>query len=420
MLLSVDLDTLASSIAYSWLENEVHHRQTIALVRFDHADLALRNENVYALGIAGLSDGANELLYINDLPTRTPFPSQRLALVDHNQLDSAFSTDNQSAQVIAVIDHHEDEGLYKDTANPRIIAPVGSCASLVARLCPPTMPPGLALLLLSAILIDTGGLKTGGKAVGEDRDAAIFLVPLSPVTAGIPATFLTPDGLQGASAIQDIYTELETKKVDVSNLGVWDLLRRDYKEYALRLPWVGPEVSIKAGLSTVPLGLEAWITEGKLEDVAKKWMDTKGLAVHGILTTYRDANKPGKSGKGKHRREQLWIVSVGTESSGGSPVKLDDLVDRLFKGLEASKDLKLKRNKNFEIDKKDKLPAGMKARVYDQKNTDASRKVTAPTLKRILEGEDQPSGVEPAEGDRKRMKAVRRMSTNVLALFRKS
>ena len=422
-MLFIDLDTLASSIAYSWLENEIHHRQTIALVRCDHADLALRNENVYALGIAGLSDGANELLYMNDLTTRTPFPSQRFALVDHNNLDSAFSTDNSSAQVITVIDHHEDEGLYKDTANPRIIAPVGSCASLVARLCPPTIPPELALLLLSAILIDTGGLKTGGKAVEEDRDAAVFLVPLSPLSANIPQNFLTPDQLQGASAIQNLYAELETKKVDVSNLSVWDLLRRDYKEYTLRLPWAGPEVSIKAGLSTVPLGLEAWITEGRLQDVAKKWMDTKGLTVHGILTSYRDPNKPGKSGKGKHRRQQLWIVSVGVESpgeDGGPPVKLDDLVDRLFKGLKASKELKLKRNKNFEIDKKDKLPAGMKARVYDQKNTDASRKVTAPTLKRILEGEAQSPDVEPTEGDRKRMKAVRRMSTNVLALFRKS
>jgi len=182
---------------------------------------------------------------------------------------------------------------------------------------------------------------------------------------------------------------------------------------------VGPEVTIKAGLSTDPLGLEEWITNGRLEAEAKKWMETKGLAVHGILTSYRDPKKPGKSGRGKHRRQELWIVREVPETGDGdgdphTPVSLDALTNRLFKGLKASKELNLKRNKNFDIDKKGALPAGMKARVYDQKNTDASRKVIAPTLKRILEDDVQVEG-----GDRKRVQAVRRMSTNVLALFRK-
>jgi exopolyphosphatase len=214
---------------------------------------------------------------------------------------------------------------------------------------------------------------------------------------------------------------LEAKKVNVSNLGVWDLLRRDFKEYTLKLPWVGPDVSIKAGLSTVPLGLEGW-TNGRLEAEAKKWMETKGLAVHGILTSYRDTKKLGKSGRGKHRRQQLWIVREVTQAGDGDGdphvlVSLDALTNKLFKGLEADKQLKLKRNKSFDIDKKGALPAGMKARVYDQKNVDASRKVIAPALKRILEEDAQVSTVEGADG--KRATHVRRLSTNVLSLFRK-
>jgi hypothetical protein len=42
-----------------------------------------------------------------------------------------------------------------------------------------SIPPELSTLLLSAILIDTKGLKAGGKAVDVDREAAAYLIPLS-------------------------------------------------------------------------------------------------------------------------------------------------------------------------------------------------------------------------------------------------
>jgi len=372
----------------------VHKRQTVALIRFDHADLTLRNENIHALSLAGLSSDAHELLYINELPESKTFPSNKFALVDHNSIGPSFVTGNPSAQVIAVIDHHEDEGLYKDTANPRIVVPAGSCSSLIAHLCPPEMPAELATLLLCAGLIDTGGLKEGGKAVQVDRDAAALLVPLSTISSEVPHTLSASNELQNAPAIQDLAAELEAMKDNISNLSVRDLLRRDYKEYTYKLPWVDPRISITAGLSTVPLGLDAWITDGRLESQVQPWMESRGTAVHGILTSYRDTHKAGKSGKGKHRREQVWIVREGAETTVGdaatgdqgppATLDLETLAQRLFTGLEASQELELKKNKDFDIDKKGKLPAGFKARVYDQKNTDASRKVTAPTLEKIL------------------------------------
>jgi exopolyphosphatase len=387
---ALDLDTLASSITYSWLETEVHKRQTIALIRFEKKDLVLRRENIHALTLAGLTADANELLFIDELPESKVFPSHKFALVDHNHIGSSFIANNPTAQVVAVVDHHEDEGLYKN-ANPRIVVPAGSCTSLIAHLCPPEIPAELATLLLCAMLIDTGDFKEGGKALQVDRDAATFLLPRSTLASSLPHDVSTTAAPYDAPAIKDLAAELEAQKDDVSNLSVRDLLRRDYKEYTYQLPWADARISIKAGLSTVPLGLDTWITHGRLEQQAQPWMESRGLAVHGILTSYK--HKSEKSGKGKHRREQLWIVREGAETiddttagTDGTPsaLSVETLAERLFTGLVASKELELKRNKEFEIDKKGKLPAGMKARVYDQKNTEASRKVTAPTLQIIL------------------------------------
>jgi exopolyphosphatase len=105
-------------------------------------------------------------------------PSQvsQVALVDHNVLRTTYTS--PSTNVVAVIDHHEDEGQYKDTANSRIVEPAGSCSSLVVRSYQSFsnlfIPPELSTLSLSAILIDTHGLKMGGKALDVDREAAAF------------------------------------------------------------------------------------------------------------------------------------------------------------------------------------------------------------------------------------------------------
>jgi exopolyphosphatase len=65
--------------------------------------------------------------------------------------------------------------LYIGAVDPRVVAPSRSCASHVAALAPPNLPSDLATLLLSAILIDTGGLKPGEKAPPIDLRAANLL-----------------------------------------------------------------------------------------------------------------------------------------------------------------------------------------------------------------------------------------------------
>jgi len=384
-----DLDSVVSAIAYSWLETEVHKRKTIALIRFNQADLPLRKENIHALTLAGLKTDARELLYLNDIPKSEIFPSNKFALVDHNRVESSFITDNPTAQVVAVVDHHQDEGLYKDTAQPRIITPSGSCASLIARMCPRDIPRELATLLLCAILVDTRGLKTGGTAVQADREAAAFLAPLSTLSSSFTSHMSGVEALHDDPAIMRLTAELNVMKADLSHLSAWDLLRRDYKEYTISLPWADPRISIKAGLSTVPFSLEYLLTEGRLEIQLQPWMTSRGLSVLGILTSYTHII-PGR--KGKHKREQLWVVRdaelmkivPGDDPDQPRTIDTDLLSKRLSSGMKASAELGLKRQERFDIDMQGKLPAGMKVRVYDQKNTGASRKVIAPTLKKVL------------------------------------
>ena len=401
----LDLDSLASSIAYAWIQTEVHKKPTIPFMQIERNDLSLRAENIYAFKLAGLDDPGNQLLFVTDLAGIKPFPSQQFALVDHNRLGPSFASGNPTAQVVGVVDHHEDENLYTDTANPRTIAPAGSCTSHVAGLCPPEVPAELATLLLCGIFIDTGGLKPGGKALQVDREAASFLVSRSTYANSLPPKLLTQlsndpksktDILCEVRAVKDLTNELLTKKFDVSHLGAWDLLRRDYKEYIHKLPWAPSEPSIKVGLSTVPVGLESWGTEGRLAKEAQSWMKHRGLSVHGVLTSFRDERKLGKSGKGKHRREMVWLVrkdveilpGSGSEMAGG--LDFNDLASRLWKGLEDNKELKLKKHKKFDIDKEGNLSATMKTKVYEQRNVNATRRAIAPILKTILENSTPP------------------------------
>ena len=413
-----DLDSIASSIAFAWIQSEVHKKPAVPLIQIQRDDFTLRAENVYALGLAGVDKPQEQLLTLSDLEDTKPFPSQRFALVDHNRLGHSFVLDNPTYQVVAVVDHHDDEGLYRETANPRTIAPAGSCTSHIASLCPSEVPPELATLLLCGILIDTSGLKPRGKALPVDYDAAGYIVPKSTFAPSLPPKLFAAlsedpkcktDAIYEAPAIKDLTRTLSAKKSDLSHLTGWDLLRRDYKEYEYTLAWAPNTPSIKAGLSTVPVGLEQWGLDGKLEEAVTKWMKHRDLTIFGALTSFKAVKKSGLSGKQKHRREMAWFVREDLEKRAGEnsvgdgevPQGLDysELAARLWKGLEESPEIKVKKHKKINLEKGGKLPEGTKARVYNQQKVDATRKVTAPLLKSILES--PATAPAPAESGKK-------------------
>ncbi|OJA12369.1 hypothetical protein AZE42_04346 [Rhizopogon vesiculosus] len=349
-----DLDSLASALGYAWLRSHTSGK-AIAYITTPREDFILRAENLYALGLAGIIQPFEELYCSGD-----PMPSQvsQFALVDHNVLDTRYNT--PTARVVAVIDHHEDEGKYKDTADPRIVEPVGSCSSLVAKLFQSSnlpIPPELSTLLLSAILIDTKGLKAGGKAVDVDREAAAYLIPLSHLARSEGLSALSDNQpITQRSSVQSLSVTLGEKKSNVSHLSTRDLLRRDYKEYTFTIP------------------ASDHVTR------SSKMMR-----------------------KGKGRREQLWIIKATDEG----------IAEKLWQGLESNEELRLKRRgfANFgfvdnaeiaeetededEDDDEDSEEATTDeaafgesyiARAYKQRNANATRKQTAPILRKILEG----------------------------------
>jgi exopolyphosphatase len=386
-----DLDSLASALGYAWLRSNTSGK-AIAYITTSKEDFILRSENLYALGLAGINHPFEELYCSGD-----PIPSQvsQFALVDHNVLNIMYAT--PTASVVAVIDHHEDEGQYKDTANPRIVKPAGSCSSLVARLYQSSsnlsIPPELSTLLLSAILIDTHGLKKGGKALDVDREAAAFLIPQSLLAHNEDVSVSSDkQDITYLPSVQSLSATLKEKKLSVSHLSTRDLLRRDYKEYAFSMP--GSEDAtqssnvIRVGLATVPLRLSAFFASSSypIKEI-QDWLAERDLSILGILTTFHN-----KEGKG--RREQFWIVKAD-----------EGIAEKVWQGLESSEVLELKRfdsskvagsaNAAKESEHEDaeevatdetRFGESYVARAYRQGNASATRKQTAPILRRLMEG----------------------------------
>ncbi|KIY68137.1 DHH phosphoesterase [Cylindrobasidium torrendii FP15055 ss-10] len=349
-----DLDSVASAIAYSWITAQT--QPSIPFIQIRRDDLVLRPENLYALGLAGVNSPQDQLLLPDDVPT---ISATKFALVDHNRLGPQFVSNKSVVQ--AIIDHHDDEQQHL-SASPRIVAPAGSCAAHVAMLAPDSLPREIATLLLSAILVDTNGLKPGGKATKIDLDAVTRLLPMVEI--------VSTQALHEDVSIQSLSTKLSEEKLRLTHLTPRDHLRRDYKEYNLSLAWHTETPTILAGLSTVPLALKEWATDGKLLTEGTAYMEERGLTVLGVLTSFHQQKKKLEK-RGKHKREMVWLVKP----------TYDGLANRLWAGLEAAKELQLEAHKKFALNGTE----GTEVRVYKQGNANATRKATAPIMRNIIE-----------------------------------
>jgi exopolyphosphatase len=318
------------------------------------------------------------------------------ALVDHNSLLPSW--DRPDAQVVGIIDHHDDEGKHTDASPRNITVPLGSCASLVAetfqdRFAPnengTTPPQELATLLLSAIYIDTGGLKPKGKAEHTDEVAAAFLEKF----AGYASLNDPPEGPAYRKATAS--SLMETKH-NVEHLSSRDLLRRDYKQYEFN---TADGVILHVGLTTVPLGTKVWLEkEAQNRPGYRKsleaWALERKLDIVGVLTTFKSENKA------HHRRELLILVGGAIAeplSSVTSNVKenVNALASALAKGLEGQQVLELE-PKEFKGEFADiKGPPGEHAHAKEvvdvvhfwrQNNVEATRKLIAPVFKSIIGG----------------------------------
>jgi exopolyphosphatase len=350
----VDLDSVASALAFAYFSSVSNSgsRRYAAMIFTARGDMFLRPENLAALTESGIDP--SDLLCVDDLFDESqPVSSIGVswALVDHNRLSPRLG----EGRVVAVIDHHADEGLYHD-ATPRLLqVPTGSCASLVTTYFQALLeraPPELANLLLSAILIDTSNLKN--KTTETDTQAVELLISRSSLGS-----------LMGSSvslALSEKHQHLRAKKEDIGSLGLRDLLRRDYKEYETENGW-------RYGLSSTPNSLQDWSDrQGGWQAVwaaLDDWAQERKLDLVGVLSSFKGLSKKGNP---KHLRELLVAV------------KRDELRD-VWTELETASDLKLGEWMGGDAQAKN---ADME-RVWQQGNTRATRKQVAPLLKQLIE-----------------------------------
>ncbi|RUS18562.1 hypothetical protein BC937DRAFT_88621 [Endogone sp. FLAS-F59071] len=255
-----DLDSVISALAFSFLSHTLDSTPStlhLPLANIPSSELHLRPELLHVLTACRLTP-KNLLFAPSIIPLLNP-NNTTLILVDHNRLTPPLaSSPAWTACIAGILDHHSDERLYHPPL--RVIEPVGSATSLVARhfqsawstLDPqPAWSPYLARLMLAPILVDTVNLQPQhGRTTETDTTVAAFLTPL--VRAADPAF------------TEDYYASIQHARTRLEHLSTSDLLRKDYKEWTT-------ENGFRVGISSVALSLEAWAErEGGATEVVKR------------------------------------------------------------------------------------------------------------------------------------------------------
>lgn len=226
---SADLDSVVSALVFAAYATP----PAVAVVACRRAEFRLRADSLLVLTtlLAPLSaaDLTASLVFLDDDLTDLPAMAARgvqLTLVDHNRTTVAL------LPVVGVIDHHVDEGSVQGVPL-RLVAPVGSCCTLVGQLLAHRIAADAAALLLWTIAADTLNFDAAlRRATPLDVSVARFL---HRVVA--PSTTL-------ADYCTAAFEAVARAKNDVSALSPAELLRRDYKSLL-------PEHSV--GLASVPV-----------------------------------------------------------------------------------------------------------------------------------------------------------------------
>ncbi|TNY21289.1 hypothetical protein DMC30DRAFT_376164 [Rhodotorula diobovata] len=271
-----DLDSLVSALALSYVyTHQPEPQKAVALLQTEEDALDLRPENPLALHYARMSSGHRDLLTLDELPMKPEEVSRRIrgiALVDHNVPRSMWA----EAEVVAIIDHHDDRGIANGTANPRIIERSGSCSSLIARYMLDQLPGALTStdednalhgpipkelieLILRTVAVDTSGLKKKSRQP-VDWESAERIFPRS--------SWRNRD-FKTSMKLLDKDMSASRKALDTLDVRSLSQLRRDWKGDAI--PTKSSKYpSISLGFASAPVSLEEQIKRTP-EGTAPEW-----------------------------------------------------------------------------------------------------------------------------------------------------
>ena len=342
---SGDMDSVVSSIGFSYFSSLANaeaeadvHKQILPVISFHRDDLKLRKDIEYTLHKVGLFE--DDLIFINDV-AKLKCDRYELNLVDHNEIDSEFFKSEgirEKATVVSIIDHHVDGGLYGDTTNPRIIETCGSCSSLVYRyfakeIVDATLNEPERELLLTPILIDTSCLTQ--RTENADKEAVAALTKGHETTVNLEA----------------LTDKAKAEKHNTAGLTMYDLLRKDYKEYD------DCGTDLKLGISSVGESIsqlrERYGGDTAVAAAVAEWMQQRHLYVFALMTSYVDDGDA-------FTREIALFTSV--------PGLKEALVAQLTGSLRLEP------------------AAGVDSVWYFQRDVQKSRKAVAPLLRAALRG----------------------------------
>ena len=331
---AADLDSMASAVSFAWyLHLSDKTQSSFPLINIPRADFKLRTEAVFLFKEAGVD--IDQLLFTEDVDLNKLKAGNniKLILVDHNKL--ASSQTGLETVISGIIDHHADEKSYP-AAVVTDIRPVGSAATIVAESFLKdqrnSISGPLGTLLLGTILLDTVNLDPeAGRVTDDDAKAAASLVEIT--------------GLDS----KKLFDKLQFEKFNVSSLGSYDLLRKDYKEWQMG--------SVKLGIGSVLLPVEDWAAKDpEIASECERYMKERKLDV---LLSMNAFTNPGFT-----RQLVIYVPDSG-------------LRDKTVSFMEGS-DLGLK--------KLDVNSSSDSCIFYSQKNLGISRKKLQPLLKEFFEG----------------------------------
>lgn len=250
-----DADSMycALVLAYQKFKGQPHSSEcmSIPIFSFPRSDLALRTETKALFDLVDIH--VSDLLFLEELELlKSQGRVQALTLVDHNVLASAHRS--LASALVAIVDHHQDTGLYPSITESRSIAfdasknqaSVASCCTLIAEQCVNghhSLSKIEATLLLSAMALDSAQYDPEmGKVTTRDLVMRDTLMPI--VTTGE-----NPD-LDLETFGQWLAFEKHNLKY-WTNFSVMQCLGVDYKAYHSNHSSSSSNVNVVYGISSV-------------------------------------------------------------------------------------------------------------------------------------------------------------------------